>query len=67
VKRFSERERDVMRAGLAGRPQKAIAAELGISINSVNRYYQRAKTKLGASSRYEALRRFERETRREAH
>ena len=47
---LSPRERDVLAAVVAGRPSKAIAAELGIATKTVEAHRARIMAKLGARS-----------------
>ncbi len=52
---LSERERAIVREIVAGLPEKAVAADLGISVAAVNTYRHRAMKKLGATSRSDLL------------
>lgn len=53
---LSEREALVLRRKANGQANKAIAAELGISVKTVETYYTRAMEKLGLRGRAEMLR-----------
>lgn len=53
---LSERESLVLRRKANGQANKAIAAELGLSVKTVETYYTRAMEKLGLRSRAEMLR-----------
>lgn len=51
---FSRREEQVLRCLVAGVPNKAIAAQLGLSEPSAKEYVKRILWKMGASNRTEA-------------
>jgi len=51
---LSAREQEVLHAIVAGRPTKQIAAQLGLSTNTVRTHVQKVLRKLGAHSRLEA-------------
>lgn len=53
--RLSDREREVLRGLAAGRTYQEVAAELGISVNSVGTYRARITEKLGLQGRAELL------------
>ena len=53
---LTDREREVLSKAVDGRPAKAIAAELFLSIGTVRNYMSRAIAKTGAGSRFEAVR-----------
>lgn len=53
---LSDRERDVLRAALAGAPVAAIAAQLHLSAGTVRNYVSSAIAKTGATTRAEAAR-----------
>jgi DNA-binding NarL/FixJ family response regulator len=55
---LSRREHAVMRLACDGLPNKAIAAELGISMSMTEKYLARAASELGARSTREAIRRY---------
>ena len=48
---LTAREAEVLRRVAAGRRNKAIAGELGLSVRTVERHVANASTKLGAHSR----------------
>ena len=53
---LTDREREVLRLLLAGHTAKTIAAELDLSVHTVNDYLRDARKKLGVSSSREAAR-----------
>ena len=53
---LTEREREVLRLLLGGHTAKSIAAELDLSVHTVNDYMREARKKLGVSSSREAAR-----------
>lgn len=55
VARLTPREREVLRGFLAGRYNKEMAAELGISENTIKGYRRKATKKLGAGSAAELV------------
>lgn len=56
VDELTDREREVLRLLLAGHTAKTIAAELDLSVHTVNDYLREARKKLGVSSSREAAR-----------
>ena len=52
---LSGREALVLRRKVHGHTNKAIAAELGLSVKTVETYYTRAKEKLGLQNRSQVL------------
>jgi DNA-binding CsgD family transcriptional regulator len=58
-KQLSEREHQVMTQAHLGHSDKEIAYELGLSVSTVRVLFHRATTKLGATTRREALARFD--------
>ncbi|MGD9998665.1 MAG: response regulator [Ilumatobacteraceae bacterium] len=52
---LTERERDVLQLLARGLPNKAIAAQLHLSLNTIRNYVQSVLTKLGAHSKLEAV------------
>lgn len=52
---LTERELDVLRHAARGWPNKAIAAEMNLSVNTIRNYVQSLLTKLGAHSKLEAV------------
>ncbi|MBY0421450.1 MAG: LuxR family transcriptional regulator [Parvularculaceae bacterium] len=53
-RRLSKRELDVMRLAATGKTNAEIAAQLGVSVHTVNTLIRRSYVKLGASNRVEA-------------
>src|ERR1700761_7528610 len=53
---LSEREKETLRLLLGGHDIKSIAADLGLSVNTVNERLRDARRKLGASSSRQAAR-----------
>ena len=56
VDQLTDRERDVLRLLLAGHTAKSAAAELDLSVHTINDYLREARKKLGVSSSREAAR-----------
>ncbi|MDG5751654.1 DUF4019 domain-containing protein [Qipengyuania sp. XHP0211] len=56
VASLTDRERDVLRLLLAGHTAKSAAAELDLSVHTVNDYLREARKKLGVASSREAAR-----------
>jgi DNA-binding NarL/FixJ family response regulator len=52
---LSEREREILTLLVRGRSNKAIAAELHLSVNTIRNYVQATLNKLGAHSKLEAV------------
>ena len=53
---LTDREREVLRLLLAGHTAKSAAAELDLSVHTINNYLREARKKLGVSSSREAAR-----------
>jgi DNA-binding CsgD family transcriptional regulator len=53
---LSEREKETLRLLLGGYDIKSVAADMGLSVNTVNERLRDARRKLGASSRRQAAR-----------
>ena len=56
VASLTDREREVLRLLLAGHTAKSVAAELDLSVHTVNDYLREARKKLGVASSREAAR-----------
>lgn len=52
---FSARQREILEAIVLGQTSDIIAARLGISTDAVNQHINAVRTKLGASTRREAV------------
>lgn len=66
TRQLTSREETVLVAILIGTPLKAIALDMGLSINTVATYARRAYVKCGTTDRTVALRRFRRRHRQAA-
>ena len=51
MKRFSERERQILALAAEGLIDKEIASELGLSVNTLRTYWSRIRSKVGGASR----------------